>query len=55
MKIIFSLILVSLLSACQTPNSVRIDGLGEVRYDDRDHRHSGGKFCPPGQAMKNRC
>ncbi len=43
------------LSACyaHAPSSVRVDGLGEVRYDN--HRHGNGNFCPPGQAKKHNC
>lgn len=55
MRIIIGLLVLLSLSACYTPSSVRLDGIGEVRYDDNNHRHSKGKFCPPGQAMKHRC
>lgn len=68
MRILLTLMLFSLLTACYPPNAVRVDGVGEVRYyddhyDDHEHHHhyhrgsggSRGGFCPPGQAMKNRC
>ena len=55
MRVFLVLPLLLALSACyaHSPSSVRVDGVGEVRYDD-NHRGN-GNFCPPGQAKKHNC
>lgn len=56
MRILICALLLAALSGCYAhgPSSVRIDGVGEVRYNDH-HHHGNGNFCPPGQARKGNC
>lgn len=62
MRLLLVLPTLFLLSACyaHNPSSVRVDGVGEVRYDNGHHHHhhghgKGGNFCPPGQGKKHKC
>lgn len=53
MRLLFAISTVFLLSACYAhhPTTVKVDGVGEVRYGTSGH----GNFCPPGQARKGNC
>lgn len=58
MRVVSLLILLLGLTACHAHHhnggAVRVDGLGEARWGDSGHGHS-GKGCPPGLAKQGRC